>query len=165
MDQLIRPEIILSFCGILFVIGGLIMTRRHFKLLKTFHFIERYNSSDITGKQYEVIVFLNNFNKIEDKELYITKFINSEDETIVELRIKIFKFLNLLQEVSAAYKMGILSEKAFILTFGSILPRYYSRFSEFIKENRKKSGDETLFKTLEDVSIKIDKKYKYNFIK
>lgn len=157
-------QVLISFLGIIFVVVGLLMTRRHFRLLKTFHFIERYNSTDIAEKQFAVRVFLNKFNKAKDKESFVEEFLKSEKIEIINERISVYKFLNLLQEVSAAYKMGILDKKAFFLTFGSILSRNYADFNELVDVNRIVIGDKTIYKTFEEIAKRIDDEYNYNFI-
>ena len=150
--------IIIGLINILLLVFGVWMTIRHFKLVRTFNFIERYNSDEYRKHKVILEFFIKENGDLLNSKQKLINLINSKKKEDIDVKTSIFKFLYLLQEIAVAYKLNILHKRTFINIIGSIIPRYYSVTSVIIETVRECYNDSTIFNVFEEVAEEINKK-------
>ena len=157
--------IIVGLVNVALILYGVLLTRNHFKIIKVFTFIERFNSEEFRNHKINFELVLHELKKSEDKGAYLENLFNLDNADIIDKRTSVFKFINLLQEVSAAYRLKIINKKAILWTFGSIIPRYFFPAKEIIEILRTKNNDITTYESLEIVAKRLNKEFSYDFEK
>ncbi len=126
MDTLF--QILKIFLGPLVIISGLLITIRHFKIVRTISYIERFNNPNMAAIRGKVDNWLNSSKSNQEK----IEIINSDSE----LRANVFSFLNIFNEVGIAYKFGLLNKKVAFEIWDTVVPEYWEKLKFFIDYNR-----------------------------
>ncbi len=117
--------------GPLVIISGLCITIRHFKLIRTFSYIERFNSPSMLEVRTCVDTWLSSDVTNEKK----IQLLHSD----LKLHANYMLLYNLFTEVGIAYKFGMLHRKLTFEIWDPLLPKYWKQL-EFYFEHQRSQG-------------------------
>ena len=129
----------------LFVLGTSI-TIRHFKIIRTVSYIERFNNPSMVTIRADVEAWLGKDNSIDQKLEEL------EDDN--ELFSKVTIIYNLLTEFAIAYNYGLVSTKISHQIWFPLLPKYWRRLRFYINHSRR-TGSHIGY-SLEKVALRIE---------
>lgn len=135
--------IALGLLNLLGVLCGLILVRRHFRLVRTSSYIERYNTEDMAASKIAVKRLERKLSECSPEECseFLREF-NEEEEHEEEVE-KVDRLINLLTELGVAYKLGIIDKRA-ITIFDAIVPGRWKGLEPHIKYCQERANKQGL---------------------
>jgi len=133
------------------IVTGLIYTIRHYKLNRTWSYIERYNSSDfILTRKYATIFYnkLNAFATEEEKREYVIHLLDSKKEEDIITVLHLIRFINLFTELGVAYKSNAWSKKA-IISISFLVLDSWEQMQIFIKVQQERAHPRVIYSSFE----------------
>lgn len=144
-------EIIILTVSFIAVVLGLTTTRRHFSILRTLAFVERFNSETGIKLRTRVDAWLAQ----PDEAQRLQDFLHDP-----ELRVQVLAFVNQFQELGAAYRNRLLNRKLTMEMFDFLVPHYWGQLSFLIKHYQQTTGDPNVYRSFrllaEDVQRRKD---------
>lgn len=141
-------NLVLSSLTFIVVVGGLLTTRNHFKVLRAMSYVERFNGEEGVRQRAVVESWLADPEPERRIELF---------ENDATLRMNVLAFMNLFQELGVAYQRGLLDKKVVADFFDFLAPRYWEALGFLVEHYRKKTGDPAVyrrFKHFQDAMLK-----------
>ena len=136
-------ELAIIMANPLSVLIVIMVTIKHFKILRTLVYIERFNSPNFIQVRRDIERWLSICK--DDKER-----IEKSYET--ELFCKICTFINLFQEMGLAYKYRLVNRDILFEHFDFIVISYYERLKFYIEYRRKQNSNSVyLFRKFENL--------------
>ena len=146
-DFLVRgAQLAVSIMTFVVVLVGLSTTRKHFRIIRSISYIERFNSDNGIRLRKRVDDWL----KTEDDEVKLKEFLEDSD-----LRIEVLAFMNLFQELGAAYNRNILNKEDIQELFDFLVPYYWERLQFLIEHYRETSGDPKVYRKFKLINDEI----------
>jgi hypothetical protein len=131
-------EIIILTVSFGAVLLGLITTRRHFSILRTLSFVERFNSETGIKLRTRIDTWLEQ----PDAEQRLQDFLHDP-----ELRVQVLAFLNQFQELGAAYRNRLLNRKLVMEMFDFLVPHYWQNLCFLIEHYQHTTGDPHVYRS------------------
>lgn len=138
------------------IVCGFFYSRKHFKILRSSHYIERYNSSAMIVIKTVVNDFAFELNELDEnaREERASSLIKSRKSEDLKLKSQLTLLLNLFTELAIAFEGGALDEKTTVKCFHVVIPKYVDRLLPYINECRK---SEDVFSSLLKFSETLEK--------
>lgn len=121
--------------------------RAHFEVDKVHRFIERWNEPAMSASVAKVEELLEDLDDAENPSELSVKIRFGEDEQSERARAEHRAVYNLLQEIGATHKRGLLHDELFGDLFASIVQRYYEGLAPYVLAMR---GHRSRVSLLED---------------
>lgn len=149
MENLDLPtsiQLALSLMTFVVILVGLATTRKHFRIVRSISYIERFNS-DIGIRLRKRV---DNWLQTEDDELKLQEFLENPD-----LRIEVLAFMNLFQELGSAYNRKVVNKKEIQELFDFLVPHYWEKLQFLIEHYRDATGDPHVYRKFKLVNDEI----------
>ncbi len=147
LDLTVRGvQIAISIMTFLVVLIGLSTTRKHFRIVRSISYIERFNSE--TGIRLRKRV--DDWLQTEDDEVKLREFLDNSD-----LRIEVLAFMNLFQELGASYSRNVLNKQEIQELFDFLVPHYWGRLQFLIEHYRESTGDPHVYRKFKLINDEI----------
>ncbi len=145
-------EIVVLVITFLAVVFGLYTTRKHFGVMRSMAYIERFNSEAGITLRTQIDAWLAE----PDDKVKLDQFLNDP-----KLKNRVLAFMNQFQELGVAYRNRLLDTGVLMDMFDYLVPHYWSKLDFMVAYYRAKSGDETLYRrfgNLNDEILRLKKK-------
>lgn len=139
-------EIAVLVITFLAVVFGLQTTRKHFGVMRSMAYIERFNSETGIKLRTEIDAWLAE----PDDQVKLDRFLNEP-----ELKNQVLAFVNLFQELGVAFRNRLLDRGVLMDMFDYLVPHYWSQLDFMVDHYRTKTGDKTLFRRFGELNDEI----------
>lgn len=135
--------LVITFLAVVF---GLYTTRKHFGVMRSMAYIERFNSEAGIKLRTRIDAWLAE----PDDRVKLEQFLSNP-----ELKNQVLAFMNLFQELGVAYRNRLLDTGVLLDMFDYLVPHYWSKLDFLVAYYRAKTGDETLYRRFGNLNDEI----------
>lgn len=140
--------IIVSLIGAVFVAR---QTYAHFIRNRAFAYIERFNNKDFM----ELRIAIEQWIVDNPDPTSLSALLKSKKSEDISMSVQIRTYLNLFQELAVAFEKGMVDKHIFYRNFDFLIVSNWERFANFIYTVRALTGDFTIYKRFELMSMEV----------
>ena len=128
--DMVLLDTIISIVTVVAIVGSLYLTVRHFKIVRTLSFIERFHNSDMVATHLAVDNWLN----LDGDNAQRLKHLDDKPG----LKAQICLFVSFFTEIGIAYRYGTLNKKVTFDIWAYLVPTYWQKLEFFVKDRQEK---------------------------